>query len=40
MEENTDEIRELIAQLVQAQTLAQVELIDKKLAVLKKYDQQ
>jgi hypothetical protein len=37
VEETDAEVRELKAQLVQAQTDHQIELIDKKLAVLKKY---
>lgn len=37
MEENDAEVRELMTQLVQAQTEQQIALIDKKLAVLKKY---
>ena len=37
MNENEDEVRQLKQQLVDAQTETQVELVDKKLAVLKKY---
>lgn len=39
MEEDALEIRQLKAQLVQAQNTEQVELIDQKLAVLKKYQE-
>ena len=37
MDENTAEMQQLRQQLVDAQTANQVELIDKKLAVLKKH---
>jgi hypothetical protein len=39
VEENDPEVRELRQQLVHAQTATQIELIDKKLAVLEKYQQ-
>ena len=38
MDENGDEVTVLKAQLLEAQTSNQVELIDQKLAVLKKYE--
>lgn len=39
MDKNDDEVRQLKQQLVDAQTTTQVELIDRKLAVLKKYQE-
>jgi hypothetical protein len=39
VEDDALEIRQLKAQLVQAQNTEQVELIDRKLAVLKKYQE-
>jgi hypothetical protein len=39
VEENTDEVRQLRQQLVDAQTTNQVDLIDRKLAVLKKHQE-
>jgi hypothetical protein len=39
VEENDPEVRELKAQLVQAQTEHAIKLIDLKLEILKKYQQ-